>query len=43
VDDVKIGVCFAFVWFFFYDVIAEPMRRFSGSKFVWILGYNTSL
>jgi len=29
--------------FFFYDVTSGIMSRFSGSKFVCILGYNTSL
>jgi len=29
VDDIKIEVCFAVI----YNVIAEPMSRFSGSKF----------
>jgi len=42
VDDVRVGVCFVFS-LFFYDVIAEPSGQFRGSKFVWILGYNTSL
>jgi len=27
----------------FDDVIANPESRFRGSKFYWILGYNTSL
>jgi len=39
VDDVKIGVFLQFL----YDVIAEPMSQFRGSKLFWILGYNTSL
>jgi len=38
-DDVMIGVCFKVL----YDVIAESMSRFRGSKFFWKLGYNTSL
>jgi len=28
---------------FFDDVNGDPMNRFRGSKFNWILGYNTSL
>jgi len=27
----------------FYDVIAEPLIRFSASKHFWILGCNTRL
>jgi len=34
---------FYFFWFLFYDVIAQTMSRYCGSKFVWILGCNTSL
>jgi len=30
-------------WYFFYDVIAQTMSRYCGSKFVWILGCNVSL
>ena len=30
-------------WFLFYNIIAQRMCRFSGSKFVLILGCNTSL
>jgi len=34
------GLCYVL---HFYDVIAELMSRFSGSKFVWILACNTRL
>jgi len=39
VDDVMGGVCFAFIL-----MTSSPIRsrRHSGSKFYWILGYNTS-
>jgi len=39
VNDVMIGVAFSF----FDDVVGDPMSRFPGSKFYWILGYCTSL
>jgi len=40
VDDVMSGVCFAFLL-----MTSSPIRfiRYSGSRFYWILGYNTSL
>jgi len=43
VDVVRIGVCFAFLRFFFHIVIAQTMSRYCGSRFAWILGCNTSL
>jgi len=38
-NGVMIRVGFAF----FDDIISNLMSRFSGSKFYWILGYNTGL
>jgi len=29
---------FCFFWFIFYDVIAQTMSQYYGSKFGWILG-----
>jgi len=42
VDVARVGVCFAFS-FFFYDVITQTMSRNCGSKFSWILGCNMCL
>jgi len=39
VDDVMIGECFVFLM----TSSADSMSRFRGSKFYWILGYNTNL
>jgi len=40
VDDVIIGVGFSVL---LMTSSANPLSRFGGSKFSWILGYNTSL
>jgi len=40
IDDVIIGGDFAVT---LMTSSAEPVGRFCGSKFYWILGYNTSL
>jgi len=42
VDVVTVGVCFAFCGFF-YNVIAQTMSQYCGSKFVWIWGCNMNL
>jgi len=42
VDIVRVGVCFAFL-VFFYDVIAQTMSRNCGSQFGWILSCNMTL
>jgi len=34
---------FCFFWYFFYDIITQTMSRYCGSKFIWILGCNSSL
>jgi len=39
-NDVMIGACFAGI---LMTPSADPMSRLCGSKFYWILSYNTSL
>jgi len=38
VDDVMIGVCFVGI---LMTSSVDPMNRYCGSKFYWILGYRT--
>jgi len=40
VDDVRMGVGFAFFW---KTSLVDPMSQFFGSNLLWILGSNTSL
>jgi len=40
VDGVMIGVCFAVISM---TSTADPMNRYCGTKYDWILRYNTSL